>query len=103
MCRGSTRDGRAAARKREENTPRGILSQLHSWEANTDCTSDQSQHDPRSSTTYLLGLDGGLTAVSSVVVAEGSVVDRVAVVVPHERLCGRHIHFSGIVPQLGNG
>ena len=35
---------------------------------------------------YLLGLDGGLAAVSSVVVAEGPVVHRVTVVVPHERL-----------------
>lgn len=103
MCRGSTRDGRAAAGKREENTPCGILSQLHGRGANTDCTSDQSQQDPWSSTAYLLGLDGGLTAVSSVVVAEGSVVDRVAVVVPHEQLRRRHIHFSGTVPQLGNG
>lgn len=103
MSRGSTRDGRAAARKREENTPRGILSQLHVRGANTDSTSDPSQRDPWSSTTYLLGLDGGLTAVSSVVVAEGSVVDRVAVVVPHERLHRRHIHFSGTVPPLGNG
>lgn len=103
MCRGSTRDGRAAARKREGNTPCGILSQPHGRGANPDCASDRSQHDPWSCATYLLGLDGGLTAVSSVVVAEGSVVDRVAVVVPHERLRRRHIHFSGTVPQLGNG
>ena len=36
--------------------------------------------------TNLLGLDGGLAAVSSIVVAEGSVVDRITVVVSHERL-----------------
>lgn len=103
MCRGSTPDGRAAARKREENAPRGILSRLHGRGANTDCTSGQRQRGPWSRTTYLLGLDGGLTAVSSVVVAEGSVVDRVAVVVPLEGLRTRHIHFSGTVPRLGNG
>lgn len=36
--------------------------------------------------TNLLGLDRGLAAVSSVIVTEGSVVHRVTVVVPHERL-----------------
>lgn len=36
--------------------------------------------------TNLLGLDSGLAAVSSVVVAEGSVVDRITVVVSHEWL-----------------
>lgn len=35
---------------------------------------------------HLLGLDSGLAAVSSVVVTEGSVVDRITVVVSHEWL-----------------
>lgn len=44
-------------------------------------TSLTDKHD-----TDLGGLDSGLAAVSSVVVTEGSVVDRIAVVVSHERL-----------------
>lgn len=36
--------------------------------------------------TYLLGLDSGLAAVSSIVVTEGSVVERITVVVSHEWL-----------------
>lgn len=36
--------------------------------------------------TNLLGLDSGLAAVSSVVVTEGSIVDRITVVVSHEWL-----------------
>lgn len=64
---------------------------------------EQNQCDPWSGATNLLGLDGGLTAVSSVVVAEGSVVDRVTVVVPHERLHRRHNQFSRTFHQLGNG
>lgn len=36
--------------------------------------------------TNLLGLDSGLAAVSSVIVTEGSVVDRITVVVSHEWL-----------------
>lgn len=44
----------------------------------------QHKHD-----TNLLGLDSGLAAVSSIVVTEGSVVDRITVVVSHERLHDR--------------
>lgn len=36
--------------------------------------------------TYLLGLDSGLTAVSSIVAAECPVVDCITVVVPHKWL-----------------
>lgn len=57
----------------------------------------------RSGATHLLGLDGGLTAVPSVVVAEGSVVDGVAVVVPHERLRRGHKRFRGTSRQVANG
>lgn len=56
--------------------------------------------------TNLLGLDSGLAAVSSVIVTEGSVVDRVAVVVSHEWLYQRDStsirqkHWARKVPPL---
>lgn len=59
--------------------PQAVRRNATVWEA------IEQEHQGQS-VTHLLSLDCGLAAVASVVAAEGSVVDRVTVVVSHERL-----------------